>query len=194
MALERLNDDEVYRWYLASPLAFADWTQPTSAELNANPTNDPNGLIWNITCAVNVDGSQFDLDDPDADESLTFCQSQGNSEATEYSATIVHSIAMSKERWLDASSLVELDPNTGQPEFNTSTLAQSLLMWRGIEYFAILSIGENPDEPFAPGNRIKMAEIATDWGIPEGSSGDNYSLVATHAKRSRLLWNYSLAS
>lgn len=193
MALERLKADEVYRWYLAHPLAFEDWTNPQLSELNANPTNDPNGLIWNLTCAVNVDGSQFDLDDPEVDESLTFCQEAGSTSDLEHSATIVHSIAMSKERWTDASSVSEVDPETGMPKFNTSTLAQSLLTWRGVTYFAILSIGKGPDEPFEAGDRIKMAEISTDWAIPEGGTGENYSLVATHAKRSNINWNYTLA-
>ena len=63
MALKRLQRDEVYRFYLASPLAFADWENPTTAELNANPTNDPNGLIFNLSCALDTDTSQFDLDE-----------------------------------------------------------------------------------------------------------------------------------
>ena len=41
MALARLQKDEVYRLGLASPRAFADWTAPTAAELNANSSNDP---------------------------------------------------------------------------------------------------------------------------------------------------------
>ena len=188
MALRRLSKDEVYRWYVASPLAFADWQNPTVAELNANPTNDPNGLIWNITCAVNVDGSQFDLDEPDADDSLTFCQSSGNQEPTEYSATVVHSIALAKQRWTNASSVLTANG------FNTSTLAQSLFTWRGIEYFSILSVGKSPDAPFAVGDRIKMAETATDYGIIEGGTGDNLSMVQTHAKRSRLAWNIKVAA
>lgn len=52
MALKRLQKDEVYRFYLASKLAFEDWENPTTAELNANPTNDPNGLSG--TCPVRL--------------------------------------------------------------------------------------------------------------------------------------------
>lgn len=188
MSLRRLTNDQVYRWYLASPLAFADWENPTTAELNANPTNDPNGLIWNLTCALDQDTSQFDLDEPDSDDSLTFCQSAGNQEVMEYSATIVYGVQLAKERWTDASSTLAVDG------FNTSTLAQSLLTWRGVDYFAILSVGKGEDEPFAIGDRIKMAEISTDYGIPEGGSGEMYKLVQTAAKRSRILWNATLAA
>lgn len=188
MALRRLTRDTVYRWYLASPLAFANWRNPTAAELNANPDNDPSGLIFNIACAVNVDGSQFDLDDPELDESLTFCQEAGSSEVLSRSATIVYSLAEAKERWLDGSST---DPEDG---FNTATLAKSLLMWRGVEYFAILSVGKDPDAPFAAGDRIKMAEIATDYAAPTVGSGSMTSWVQTTASRSRLNWNYEIGA
>jgi hypothetical protein len=188
LSLRRLQKDEVYRWYLASPLAFEDWTDPQADEFNANPTNDPNGLIWNISCALDTDTSQFDLDEPDSDDSLTFCQSAGNQEPTEYAATIVHGVQLSKERWTNADGTLAADG------FNTSTLAQSLLTWRGIEYFAILSVGKDVDAPFEVGDRIKMAEVATDWGIIEGGSGEMLKLVQTHAKRSRLLWNHRIAA
>lgn len=189
MALKRLQKDDAYRFYLASPLAFADWENPTVAELNANPTNDPSGLIFNITCALDQDGTTFDLDEPDADDSLTFCQRSGNQEATEYSATVVHAIQLAKERWTDASSTLAADG------FNTSTLAQSLLTWRGIEYFAIMSVSnKDPEAPFAVGDRIKMAEVATDHGILEGGTNEQYKMIQTYAKRSRILWNHRLAA
>lgn len=188
MALKRLQRDEVYRFYLASKLAFEDWQNPTVAELNANPTNDPDGLIWNLSCALDTDTTQFDLDEPDADDSLTFCQSSGNQEAMEYSATIIYGVQMAKERWLDAESTLAADG------FNTSTLAQSLLTWRGVEYFAILSVGKDVDAPFAVSDRIKMAEVATDNAIPEGGTGEMYKLTQTFAKRSSLNWNYKVSA
>lgn len=188
MALKRLQKDEVYRFYLASKLAFEDWENPTVAELNANPTNDPNGLIWNLSCALDTDTTQFDLDEPDSDDSLTFCQSSGNQEPTEYAATVVYGVQLAKERWTDASSTLAADG------FNTSTLAQSLLTWRGVEYFAILSVGKDVDAPFAVNDRVKIAEVATDHGIVEGGSGEMLKMTQTFAKRSSLNWNYKLAA
>ena len=61
MPVDRLQADQVYRFYLAHRLAFANWQTPTIAELNANSTNAPSGLIWNLTCALNTDGTTFDL-------------------------------------------------------------------------------------------------------------------------------------
>lgn len=188
MVVRRLKKDQVFRFYLAHPLAFADWKNPTSAELNANPTNDPDGLIFNLTCALNTDGTQFDLDDPDMDETLTFCQDAGNGEPTEYSASIIYQWARAQERWLDASSKLATDG------FNVSTLADSLLRWRGVDYFAIMSKGEGPDEQFAPGHEIKLAEVSTDWAIDDASTGGNVSSTQTFAKRSRLNWNYTLTA
>lgn len=188
MALRRLNADEVYRFYLASPLAFADWTAPTTAELNANPTNDPNGLIFNLTCALNTDGTTFDLDDPDEDDSLTFCQSAGDTEVLSRSATIVYEIERSKDRWDDASSTSAGDG------FNTANLALSLLAWRGIDYFAIMSVGKAGSETFATGDRIKMAEVSTDWGIDVSGTGEMMRMSQTFAKRSSINWNYKLTA
>lgn len=188
MALKRLQRDEVYRFYLASPLAFADWTAPTTAELNANPTNLPSGQIFNLTCALNTDGTQFDLDDPEIDDTLTFCQTAGNGEVVSRSATIVFESEMSKERWTPATSVLATDG------YNVANLAFSLLAWRGVEYYALLSVGKSEDEVFAVGDRIKMAQVSTDWGVPVMGTGENLRISQTFAKRSNLNWNYELAS
>lgn len=194
MALRRLSEDEVYRIGLASPLAFADWRNPTAAEFNANETNDPNGLIWKLTCAINQDGSQFDLDDPDFDESLTFCQSAGNQERITENATVVFDTVLSKERWLDADDLTSTDPDTGNTLFNTSTLAQSLLRWRGVEYFAFLSIGKGPDEVFAAGDRVSLIRVATDWGVNNIDTGAKANLNNAFVFRGDIAWNYELTA
>lgn len=174
----------VHRFYLASTLAFDDWENPTVAELNANPDNDPDGLIFNVTCALNTDGTQFDLGDPETDDSLTFCQRAG--EETEISKTpeIVFEAERSRERWLTT------DPST----FNTANLAFSLLAWRGVEYFAIMSIGEGPDAPFEVDHRIKMAQVATDHALDVTGTGENIRLQQNFASRGNVNWNYRLAA
>jgi hypothetical protein len=189
MSLDRLQNDEVYRFYLAHRLAFADWTAPTTAELNANSTNAPDGLIWNITCALNTDGCTFDLDDSERDESLTFCQTSGDSSALSYSATVVLEFEESKVKWDDATSVLAADG------FNTANLTKSLLMWRDIpDLFVIMSVGKAHDAAFAVGDRIKMSEIATDWAVPVLETGANVRHSQAAAKRSDILWNYELAT
>lgn len=183
MANERLFGPAT-RFYLASPLAFADWENPTTSELNANPTNNPNGLIWNITCALDEDGSTFDLGDSDTDDSLAFCQTAGTADPTSYNPEVVLSCFRSTNPWVVA------DPAT----FDTANLAFSLLAWRGIEYFAIASVGKESDEAFAVDDRIKMVRVATDYGVDEVGSGENVKLNSTLGFRSDINWNYKLGA
>ncbi len=188
MALQRLSRDQVYRFYLAHPLAFADWENPTAAEMNANSSNDPSGLIFNLTCALNQDGTTFSLGDPELDESLSFCQSAGNQERMSENPDIVFEFFRSLLPWDDADSVLAADG------FNSANLAFSLLAWRGIDYFAILSVGEDEDEPFDAGDRIKMAEVSTDWGMDVLGTGENIRMNQTFANRSRVNWNYEIAA
>lgn len=188
MALRRLTGDEVYRIGLTSKRNFADWTNPTAAELNSNPTNNPNGTIWDLTCALNVDGSTFDLDDPDFDDSLTFCQTAGNQERMSENATVVFDIVRAAERWTDADSLLSADG------FNTSNLAMSLMAWRGPEYMAFFSIGEKPDAPFAIDQRISMVSVAADWGIDSVDTGSKANMIQNWAFRGDILWNHKIAA
>lgn len=188
MALERLQEDQVYRWYLARKDAFADIEAITDDELNANPTNDPDGRIWNLSCALDTATSQFDLDDPELDDSLTFCQKAGDGDVMSRSATVVFGFNEAKERWLDGSSKLLEDG------LNQATLAKSLLMWRGVEYYAILSVGKAYDQPFAAGDRYKLAEVSTDWAASDVSTGAPAVWTQTFAKRTDLAWNMEVVS
>ena len=162
------------RWYVAAKEAFADWTQPTTAELN----NTTNGLVTNITCAVNQNGSNFDLADPDTDDSLTFCQVAGSVNATTQNVDIA----------------IEVETSAVKNVVNTATKAHSLLRWPGVEYFFIMSVGESPDAPFAVGDQIKMADAETDWGVDVAGTGENIRLSQTPLSRGSIAWNVKLES
>src|SRR5690625_1687554 len=142
MALER-TQGQIYRWGVASPLAFEDWRTPTVAELNANPTNDPEGLIFDLTCALDTDGTTFDLTDPDTDDSTSFCQ-----EATE-ETPISRNVEIVLELFRATEENKIDDPNT----WNTAHSGFTLLAWRGVEYFFWRSVGEAPGEELADGQR-----------------------------------------
>ena len=184
MANERLynNPKPVTRFYLASPLAFEDWQRPTAAELNANPTNDPSGLIWNLTCAIAQDDTTHDLGDSDTDDALSFCQIAGAANPTSYNADIQWSIFRDAKRWIVSDSATE----------SVANLAFSLLAWRGVEYFFIASVGEAYDQPFAAGDRVKMARCATDYNADVVGSGESVKLTVAPLSRSDLNWNYAL--
>jgi hypothetical protein len=190
MSLARTTRDTVYRFYLASPRAFEDWTDPQLSELNANPTNDPNGLIWNLTCALSTDGSTFDLGDPELDDSLSFCQKAGDTFRMAENPEIVFEIFRSRDKWTDAASTLS------SAGFNSANLAMSLLAWRDVEYFAIMSFGKDEDELFAENDRIKMARVATDWGVDVIGTGEPVRMSNDFANRggTELLWNHVLTA
>ena len=193
----RLKDDLVYRFGLASPLAFEDWTQPTVAEMNAWSTgavfNDPSGLIWNLTCALNTDATQFDLDDPDRDESLTFCQVAGQGDVMVENATVVYEFERSKGRWTNAASTTKAASPEGDG-FNTAELALSLMAWRDVEFFAWMSIGKGPEEPFEVGDHVSLIRVATDYGVDVIGTGENARMSQTFGFRSDVLWNYEITA
>lgn len=177
MANVRLENPAVRIW-LAFPEAFADWQNPTAAEFNANPTNDPKGLIFDITCAVNQDGSNFDLGDPDVDDSLSFCQVAGSSTTTSLNPEITLEIFRSE------------DPD----EANTANLAFGLLAWKGVEYFAIMSVGEEPGTAVAVGHEMKMARMGIDFPSDVFGSGEKVRLSQELAARGDVLWNHTVAA
>lgn len=186
MALERLRNEpkDVTRFILASPLAFADWTNPTVAEMNANPTNDPNGLIWNLTCAIAQDNTTHDLGDSDTDDTLSFCQIAGTANPTTYNPDISWTIFRDTKPWVVADTSSE----------SVANLAFSLLAWRGVEYFAIASVGKAYDQPFAVGDRLKMARVATDAIVDNIGSGESVTGTSTMLRRGDINWNYKLGS
>ena len=172
MANERLKGPAT-RWLVAAKEAFADWENPTAAELNARV-----GLVHNITCAVNQDGSTFDLGDPDTDDSLTFCQRAGAVNSTTRNPDIV----------------IEVETSKVKNVVNTANTAHRLLRWPGVEYFFMMSVGEKPDAPIAVGDIIKMASGETDWGVPVAGTGENIRLSQTPMSRSDINWNYKLVA
>lgn len=183
MALLRLYDPAT-RIYLAHPLAFDDWENPTADELNANPDNDPDGLIFNITCVVDRADSQFDLGDAEVDDSLSFCQAAGSSNPTSYNPEIELSLFRSKDAWEIS------DPDT----YDTANLAFSLLAWRGVEYFAIMSIGEKYDEEFTVGDRVKMARVGTSDWVDNIGNGEVITGQPGLRPLGDVNWNYRIAA
>lgn len=181
MADVRLYNPNV-RYFIASPLAFANFENPTSAELNANPTNDPNGLIWDLSCVLYQDDTVFTMGDPDTDDELSFCQIAGSEEPTTYNPEVTFSAFMSDTPWLVS------DPAT-RDQANT---AFSLLAWRGVELVAIKSTGEAPGTPFAPGQRVSLVRVATDNATVSAGPGENSKLVQSFLRRGSYNWRAEL--
>lgn len=167
---------------LASVYAFADWQNPTVAEFNARSSTNPHAQVFELSCALDEDSTTFDLGESETDDSKSFCQVAGTSSPTSYNPEIVFSAFQSEVPW------VVSDPAT----LNTANLAKSLLAWRGVEYFAWMSVGKEPGALFTSGDRVKLARVATDFGIDEIGSGDNAKLNQTFASRGDVNWNFEL--
>lgn len=174
MALERLYAPST-RFWLAGPNAFADWAAPTTAEFTAGITA---GVIVDVTCALNQDGTQFDLDDSDTDDSLSFCQVAGAEEPTFYNTTIVFEAFRSKDETDD----------------NTATTAFEWMAWPDIEYFAICSVGEEPGVAVGVADRLKIARVKTDLPVDVYGEGENIRIQQAFLFQGDVSWNYKIAA
>lgn len=174
MANERLYAPAT-RFWLAAPNAFADWRTPTTAEFTAGISA---GIIVDITCALNQDGTEFSKDDSDTDDSLSFCQVAGAENPTFHNATVVLEAFRSRD---------EMDANT-------ATTAFEWLAWPDIEYWAIQSIGETPGTTLGVNDRLNMALVKTDLPVDVYGSGENIRISNSTLFQGSLNWNYRVAS
>jgi hypothetical protein len=171
MALTRLYRENV-TFLLAHPEAFADATAPTAAELNNTD------LVFNVTCALNEDGTEFTLGDSDTDDTITFCDKAGVSTPTFYNPSVVFEAFRDAD--IEAAGV-----------FNE---AFDLLAFPDIEYIAVLRVGERSDTAFASGDRIKMVGVKTDYGTDVVGSGENIRIMQTFLNNDFVNWNYEVVA
>jgi hypothetical protein len=171
MSNERLYRENVL-FALAEPEAFADRNAPTAAELN-NAT-----LVYNLTCSLWEDETEFTLGDPETDDGLTFCSKAGESTPLTDNPTVVFSALRDADR--GASGI-----------FNG---AWERLAFPDSRYIAILRLGKDSDVAFAADDRIKMVDVATDHGVTTVSNGENVRIVQNFMNKGWVNWNYTVAS
>jgi len=171
LANERLYRENIL-FALAEPEAFADRTAPTAAELNNAD------LVYNVTCALWEDETEFTLGDPDTDDGLTFCSKAGISTPTFDNPTVVF------------SSLLDAD-RTATGVFNGT---KDRLQFPDREYIAILRIGKDSDVAFAADDEIKMVAVSTDYPVWTLSSGENARITQNFLNRGWVNWNYTVAA
>lgn len=182
MANERLFGPKT-RIGLASIYHFDDWQNPTAAEMNeVSGGIDLEGSIWDLSCALDLDNTTFDLGDSETDDELSFCQWAGSANPTEFNPEIVYTAFMSEDQYI-VSDPASLDQ---------ANAAFALMAHRGQEYFAWMSWGKEPGEAFAAGDHISLVRVATDYGVPDIGTGQNAKLGQTFGFRSDILWNGEL--
>lgn len=158
------DGDRLYRqgvWLgLAVPEAFADPRNPTPAELN-NPD-----YVYNLTCALWEEDTEYNLDDPDTDDGLTFCSNAGESTPTTDNYTVVYSVLRDRDP-------LPISRQLGQGLFN---FAMEKLQFPDVPYYAILRVGKDSDEAFESGDLIELAGVRTDVPVDLMGNGENYRL------------------
>ena len=171
MPLDRIFRQTV-RIDLAYPEAFANPSAPTAAELN-NAT-----LVKNITCALDEETTEFTLNDPDTDDSLSFCDAAGTQTATFKNPNVLLAIYRDADRSATAT-------------FGT---AFAHLFSADIPYIAILRVGLAFDAAYATNQYIRMVGGLTDNPISLEESGENARLSNVLLPNGFVNWNYKILS
>lgn len=170
-----MPNDRVYRENIridvAYPEAFANFATPTETELNNSD------LVKNITCALDEDGTEFTLGDPDTDDSLSFCDSAGNQTATFQNPSVTLSTYLDEDR--DATGVYNL--------------ALAHLAFPDAPLIPILRVGHDSDLAYAAGQRINMVGGKTDLPVSVQESGTNARLSNTILPDGNVNWGYVIA-
>lgn len=171
MALERLFRQAV-RIDLAYPEAFEDPSDPKESELN-NAV-----LVKNITCALDEDPTEFTLNDPDTDDSLSFCDAAGSQTATFKNPSVVLTAFRDADR--TASGVYDL--------------AFQHLAFEDVPYIAILRVGLDETVPYAAGQYIRMVGASTDLPVSLEESGENARIQNTLLPDGFVNWNHEVTA
>ncbi len=166
---ERLYRENV-KFSVAVEGAFANPNQPTILELN-DPT-----LVFDITCALDEDGTEFTLGDPDLDESLSFCDAAGSQTATFKNPSVVYQYFLDEDRAANGYM----------------ALARKLLSFPDVPLIGILRIGQDSDVAYASGQRINLVGGKTDLPVSVQDSGSNARQQTTLLGDGFVNWGYKL--
>ena len=171
MSLDRLFRQTI-RIDLAYPEAFVNPAKPTVAELN-NAV-----LVKNITCALDEDNTEFTLNDPDTDDSLSFCDAAGSQTATFKNPAVTLSAYRDADRV--ANGLYNM-------VFNH-------LIHPDVPYIAILRVGLDETIAYGAGQYIRMVGGRTDIGVSIEESGQNARIQSAFLPDGFVNWNHRVTA
>lgn len=171
-----MSNDRLFRQTvridIAYPEAFENPAQPTAAELN-NPL-----LVKNITCALDEANTEVTLNDPDTDDSLSFCDAAGSQSATFKNPSVQLTAYRDEDR--SASGVYDL--------------AFQHLAFKDIPYIVILRVGLAEDVAYAADQYIRMVGGSTDLPVSVEESGENARIQNTILPDGFVNWNYQIAA
>jgi hypothetical protein len=157
-------------WRIAYPEAFANPAEPTVAELN-NAL-----LVKDISCAVDEDGTTFQIADSDTDDRLGYCDQSGVTRPTNINPEAVLAIYEDQDR-------------NANGQFN---LAKEHLLFPDSVFFLIKRVGPQSkmsDTPFDATDQIKMMRVRTDYGVPTIANDDPAMIVQTLLDDGLVSWH-----
>jgi hypothetical protein len=170
-----MSNDRLYRpniyYALAELESFANPSAPTTTELNST-----NGLIFNITCALDEGNTDFNLGVSDVDSSFTFCSVGASSTPTLYNPTVKFTALLDKDR-------------TAVGVFNG---ARDRMAYHDENYFAIERVGKASDQPFAVGDRVSLIKVKTDNPVWIVGSKANASIQQSFLANNFVNFGYKL--
>lgn len=157
------------------PEAFADFKAPTSAELN-----DPTYRV-ELSCTLDEATTEFTLNDPEVDDSMSFCDEAGVSNPTIDNPLVTLTIF----RDADNDAVAPTD------EYN---IAFEHLAHPDIPYWAVLRVGPDSDTAYAIGDRVNIVGVTTDFPVDVYSTGENIRLTNNMLPSGDINWRYELVA
>jgi len=157
--------------------AFADRNNPTLAELNTTNLR----LGFDITCALDEEGTTFTIGSSELDERLSYCDSVGVSRPGEINPELTLAAYRDEDRAADGVFKRAFD----------------WLRHADREYIIVQRVGDqdsgpmdgSPAAPFAVTDDIRMMAFRTDYPVDTLASGDPVLLGQTGLTAGWVRWN-----
>lgn len=167
--------DRLYRenvkFSVALEGAFANPFAPTILELNDST------LVHDITCALDEDGTEFTLGDPDTDDSLSFCDAAGTQNATTKNPSVTYQYFLDEDRAANG----------------VYALARKLLSHPDVPLIGILRVGYDSDVAYAAGQKINLVGGKTDLPVSVQDAGSNARQSTVLLGDGFVNWGYTVA-
>lgn len=157
---------------IALPEAFANRAAPTAAELNG-------ALVFDVTCAIDEEGTTFQLSDSDTDDRYSYCTESGLDTPTNYNPEVELAFYRDADRTA------------------TGAFADTFNLLRSpdIPLYIIKRVGDQDNAPgvaVAINDRISMQYIKTDFGVDTLGVDDPAMMTQGGLQQGWVNWQYTV--
>lgn len=164
----------VIGWYVALPEAFADRANPLEAEFSGP-------LVWDVTCAIDEEGTTYQLTDSDTDDRYSYCDDSGIDRPTNYNPEVELAFYRDADR---AATGAFAD-------------AFNLLHSPDVPLYIIKRVGHQDKvltDGVEVGDRISMQYIKTDYGIDTIANEDPAMMTQSGLQQGWVLWQKEITA